>query len=37
MMQIVLHYLKSIDGAGKNDDVVFGVIIGTGVGGGSRY
>ena len=25
---------ESIDGAGKNDDVVFGVIIGTGVGGG---
>ena len=34
MMQIVLHYLNQLMELVLNDDVVFGVIIGTGVGGG---
>ena len=34
MMEIVLHYLKSIDGAGKHYKIVYGIILGSGAGGG---
>ena len=34
MMLIVLHWQKPNFGAGKNSNLVFGVIMGTGVGGG---